>query len=115
MGVPFEKNHRDPVTAGAPLNLSCMFWVWNAGYKFLRFDYTSTGQPRGAFLHLGSTNCSPPAVPDLPVVPTGNVVTVDLPLRRRATWLNSTSSPLRRQQRGHQHRQDRPRLHVGWQ
>ncbi len=59
MGVPFEKNHRDPVTAGAPLNLSRMFWVWNAGYKFLRFDYTSTGQPRGAFLHLGSTNCSP--------------------------------------------------------
>lgn len=59
MGVPFEKNHRDPVTAGAPLNLSRMFWVWNAGYKFLRFDFTSTGQPRGEFLHLGSTNCSP--------------------------------------------------------
>ncbi len=59
MGVPFEKNHRDPVTAGAPLNLSRMFWVWNAGYKFLRFDYTSSGQPRGAFVHLGSTNCSP--------------------------------------------------------
>lgn len=59
LGVPFEKNHRDPVTAGAPLNLSRMFWVWNAGYKFLRFDYTSTGQPRGAFVHLGSTNCTP--------------------------------------------------------
>ncbi|MFN7984499.1 MAG: di-heme enzyme [Vicinamibacterales bacterium] len=59
MGVPFEKNHRDPVTAGAPLNLSRMFWVWNAGYKFLRFDYTSSGQPRGAFVHLGSTNCTP--------------------------------------------------------
>ncbi|MGE3957223.1 MAG: MbnH family di-heme enzyme [Vicinamibacterales bacterium] len=59
LGVPFEKNHRDPVKAGAPLNLSRMFWVWNAGYKFLRFDYTSTGQPRGAFVHLGSTNCTP--------------------------------------------------------
>lgn len=59
IGVPFEKNHRDPVTAGAPLNLSRMFWVWNAGYKFLRFDYTSSGQPRGAFVHLGSTNCTP--------------------------------------------------------
>ncbi|MEQ1908350.1 MAG: MbnH family di-heme enzyme [Vicinamibacterales bacterium] len=59
LGVPFEKNHRDPVSAGAPLNLSRMFWVWNAGYKYLRFDYMSTGQPRGAFVHLGSTNCSP--------------------------------------------------------
>ena len=59
VGVPFEKNHRDPVLAPPPLNLSRLFWVWNAGYKFARFDFRTTGQPQGWVLHLGSTDCSP--------------------------------------------------------
>ncbi|MCS6806803.1 MAG: metallo-mystery pair system four-Cys motif protein [Acidobacteriota bacterium] len=59
VGVPFERNHRDPLTQPSPLNISSMFWVWNVGYKFLRLDMRTTGLPRGAAVHLGSTNCTP--------------------------------------------------------
>ncbi len=59
LGVPFDKNHRDPVAEASPLNLSRMFWSWNGGYKFLRLDFTSTGLPQGHLVHLGSTNCVP--------------------------------------------------------
>jgi uncharacterized repeat protein (TIGR04052 family) len=34
-------------------------WVWNAGHKFARLDFISTGQPRGFPVHLGSTGCKP--------------------------------------------------------
>ena len=57
LGVPFERNHGDAATAPSPLNKSAMFWNWNAGYKFLRFDnwVESTGEEfRG---HVGSTRC----------------------------------------------------------
>jgi uncharacterized repeat protein (TIGR04052 family) len=59
MGLPFDVNHRDPTSQPSPLNLSRMFWNWNAGYKFARIDMKSTGQPQGWVLHLGSTTCSP--------------------------------------------------------
>lgn len=59
VGVPFERNHRDPLTQPSPLNISSMFWVWNVGYKFLRLDVRTSGLPRGAAVHLGSTNCTP--------------------------------------------------------
>ena len=59
LGVPFDRNHRDPVASPPPLNLSQLFWVWNAGYKFARLDFKTTGQPQGWVLHLGSTDCSP--------------------------------------------------------
>ena len=59
MGVPFNKNHADPLTQPSPLNLTALFWVWNAGHKFARLDFTSTGNPRGFFVHLGSTGCTP--------------------------------------------------------
>ncbi len=58
MGIPFDLNHGDVATAAAPLNSTDMFWVWNYGYKFLRVDLSTTGQPDGFFLHVGSTGCN---------------------------------------------------------
>ncbi|HTP32995.1 MAG TPA: MbnP family copper-binding protein [Candidatus Acidoferrales bacterium] len=59
LGVPFNKNHTDLTTQPPPLNLTALAWVWNAGRKFARLDFASTGQPRGYAIHLGSTGCTP--------------------------------------------------------
>ena len=59
VGLPFEKNHREPTLQPSPLNLTRMFWNWNAGYKFMRIDLKTTGQPQGWEVHLGSTGCTP--------------------------------------------------------
>jgi uncharacterized repeat protein (TIGR04052 family) len=59
LGVPFEKNHTDLTKMPSPLNLTAMAWVWNAGRKFARLDFSSTGAPRGYAIHLGSTGCTP--------------------------------------------------------
>lgn len=71
VGVPFELNHGDPTVAPAPLNSTAMFWNWQGGYKFIKFDTTSTGvsperpaaaSPLGPVtrysVHLGSTACA---------------------------------------------------------
>ncbi len=81
VGLPFEKNHRDQTLQPSPLNLSRLFWSWNAGYKFMRLDIKSTGQPRGWLVHLGSTACTPTGSPSTVPVSCANrnVVTVDLP------------------------------------
>lgn len=57
LGLPFELNHQDPATAPSPLNLSSLFWTWESGYKFWRFDGRTTAAPEGFFFHLGSTGC----------------------------------------------------------
>ncbi len=59
LGVPFEKNHTDLTKMPSPLNLTALAWVWNAGRKFARLDFSSTGAPRGYAIHLGSTGCTP--------------------------------------------------------
>lgn len=59
LGVPFDLNHEDPLLQPSPLNLTHMHWVWNGGYKFLRLDLKSTGQPQGLAIHVGSTHCTP--------------------------------------------------------
>lgn len=59
LGVPFEKNHTDLTKMPPPLNLTALSWVWNAGRKFARLDFSSTGAPRGYAIHLGSTGCMP--------------------------------------------------------
>jgi uncharacterized repeat protein (TIGR04052 family) len=59
LGVPFEENHQELTKLPSPLNLTAMSWVWNAGHKFARIELTSSGLPRGYFLHLGSTGCTP--------------------------------------------------------
>lgn len=72
LGVPFELNHADPTVAPAPLNLTAMFWNWQGGYKFVKFDTATTGlaraaeapaahgaaQASGFSVHLGSTVCA---------------------------------------------------------
>jgi uncharacterized repeat protein (TIGR04052 family) len=80
VGVPFERNHLDLTTQPSPLSLTRMFWSWNEGHKFLRFDAKSaTG---GAWLlHLGSTGCVPDG--EVSAAPTscaqGNRVSVSFP------------------------------------
>ncbi len=58
VGVPFEMNHIDAQTAKAPQNITAMWWNWNAGYKFLKFDVSSTGLASGWRVHIGSTGCT---------------------------------------------------------
>jgi uncharacterized repeat protein (TIGR04052 family) len=56
VGVPFELNHGNPLTAPAPLERGDMFWTWQSGHKFLRVDF-ATDAHEWSF-HLGSTGCS---------------------------------------------------------
>ncbi len=62
LGVPFNKNHQNPLTQQAPLNQSDMFWIWQTGHKFLRMELMgkdeSNQTARDWLLHLGSTGCS---------------------------------------------------------
>ncbi|MCB9383946.1 MAG: metallo-mystery pair system four-Cys motif protein [Bryobacterales bacterium] len=59
LGVPFNRNHTDPTRMPAPLNLTALAWPWNAGRKFARLDFSSSGLERGFAVHLGSTGCTP--------------------------------------------------------
>ncbi|ADI14006.1 MbnP family copper-binding protein [Truepera radiovictrix] len=88
LGVPFTLNHLDVTTAPSPLNLSALWWNWQAGYKFARIDLQTASSPeatgggehaatpesdpedteghaapREGFwpLHLGSTGCASPS------------------------------------------------------
>jgi uncharacterized repeat protein (TIGR04052 family) len=86
VGVPFAANHGDPTTAPSPLNLTAMFWTWQAGYKFIKFDTATTGQPStaaaphsqgsgdasGFSVHLGSTLCASPSRTQAPRAECGN-------------------------------------------
>lgn len=55
VGVPFELNHKNPITQPSPLNQADMFWVWQTGYKFLRLELASDDSEW--IFHLGSTGC----------------------------------------------------------
>jgi uncharacterized repeat protein (TIGR04052 family) len=46
LGVPFELNHSDPTIAPSPLNLTSLFWAWQSGYRFVKIDMASSGQPQ---------------------------------------------------------------------
>lgn len=84
LGVPFARNHGDPTVAPSPLNLTAMFWNWQGGYKFLKFDTTSSGvseqRPAASAmgpvtrfsLHLGSTVCASAARTEAPRAECGN-------------------------------------------
>ena len=73
LGVPFARNHGDPTVASSPLNLTAMFWNWQGGYKFVKFDTASSSlqaapatagaghggtAASGYSVHLGSTMCA---------------------------------------------------------
>jgi uncharacterized repeat protein (TIGR04052 family) len=55
VGVPFERNHSDPLRADAPLDDPAMHWHWRSGYKFLRAGVKSTTD--GFWIHVGSAGC----------------------------------------------------------
>jgi uncharacterized repeat protein (TIGR04052 family) len=55
VGVPFGENHRNPLTQPSPLNLPLMFWSWQSGHKFIRWDMTQD-DVNWSF-HLGSLGC----------------------------------------------------------
>jgi len=86
VGVPFELNHGDTLSAPSPLNMTAMFWSWQGGYKFIRAEVAlvtnvaeaAKRSPRSAVqkagvhtdapadptrssgfpVHLGSTGCA---------------------------------------------------------
>lgn len=58
LGVPFERNHQDPTTAGSPLDQMAMHWGWRGGYRFLKFD-ADRGDAH-VTAHFGSTGCEGP-------------------------------------------------------
>jgi uncharacterized repeat protein (TIGR04052 family) len=81
LGVPFARNHGDPTVAPSPLNLTAMFWNWQGGYKFVKFDTASSGlqaapaapgaghggaAASGFSVHLGSTVCASPSRTESP-------------------------------------------------
>ncbi len=80
VGVPFEFNHLDSAAAPAPLNAPGMFWVWQAGYKFLRVDWAVEGGavPRWN-VHIGASGCASAAPTEPPAKPCGrpNLATVE--------------------------------------
>ena len=82
LGVPESMNHADQSSAAAPLDLTALFWSWNAGYKFARMDHTSAAQPNGWNVHLGSTGCTPAGDPTVPATSCANqhrpTVTLDV-------------------------------------
>jgi uncharacterized repeat protein (TIGR04052 family) len=55
VGVPFDGNHSDPLTALPPMGDAAMHWHWRGGYKFLRAGVATAGDNH--WLHLGSTGC----------------------------------------------------------
>lgn len=83
VGVPFELNHTDASTQNAPLNAPGMFWVWQAGYKFLRVDWSFTvdAQPSRWNMHIGSTQCASDAPTMAPAEACGrpNRAVIELP------------------------------------
>ena len=52
LGVPFARNHGNPLQAEPPLDRPAMFWAWQSGHKFLRLDLGNAWS-----FHLGSTGC----------------------------------------------------------
>lgn len=74
LGVPFDLDHLDTVSAPSPLNMTAMFWTWQSGYKLMRAEVATlrqrsatapiansksgrSGESNGFPVHLGSTGC----------------------------------------------------------
>jgi uncharacterized repeat protein (TIGR04052 family) len=78
LGVPFERNHGDAATAPSPLNLTALFWNWNAGYKFLRVDAMPAGADQAFNVHMGSTGCMADASGKITSCEQPNVAEIEL-------------------------------------
>jgi uncharacterized repeat protein (TIGR04052 family) len=81
VGVPFDKNHTDLTQMPPPLDLTALAWSWNAGRKFVRIEFASSGKPRGYVFHLGSTGCQPNTAKTAPPISCAqpNRAQIDLP------------------------------------
>ena len=55
VGVPFDRNHSNPLKALAPLDDPAMHWHWRSGYKFIRAGVETPND--GFWIHVGSTGC----------------------------------------------------------
>ncbi|MGI9248613.1 MAG: MbnP family copper-binding protein [Woeseiaceae bacterium] len=55
VGVPFDRNHADPLKADSPLDDPAMHWHWRSGYKFLRAGIKT--ETDGFWIHTGSAGC----------------------------------------------------------
>ena len=123
VGLPMALNHADVTQAPPPLNLTAMFWNWQAGYKFFKFD-TSVVQPASAGntrsagfpVHVGSTQCSAES-PTSPATHCRNSNRVEIqpepirpgaPHHRRGHW-----PPAGAHRPQPQHPRHRCGLHVG--
>lgn len=72
IGVPEARNHLDSGSQPSPLNLTSMYWNWQGGYKFLRFEGRTTGLTEGVVFHLGATACSGDAMAGTRTCANGN-------------------------------------------
>jgi uncharacterized repeat protein (TIGR04052 family) len=80
IGVPEARNHLDSGGQPSPLNLSTMYWGWQGGYKYLRFE-ALTDAPAGAVsFHLGATGCSGDATMGTRTCANGNRPALELAL-----------------------------------
>ncbi len=86
LGVPAPVAHQNVGLAPPPLNLGAMFWSWQAGYKFMRVDFSTPSTDAAAasnqwLIHLGSTGCQSAAQTVAPAVACAlsNRVEVTLP------------------------------------
>jgi uncharacterized repeat protein (TIGR04052 family) len=77
LGLPFARNHADQTLAPSPLNLSGMYWTWQSGYKFFRFEGESP-TVGGWIFHLGSTGCNGTLAGGVTECTAENVATVRL-------------------------------------
>ncbi|MDJ0709687.1 MAG: metallo-mystery pair system four-Cys motif protein [Woeseiaceae bacterium] len=55
VGVPFQLNHANPLTASQPLDDPDMHWHWRSGYKFLRAGVRTNAD--SFWIHAGSAGC----------------------------------------------------------
>lgn len=90
MGVTESLNHGDSATAPSPLNKTALFWSWNVGYKFIRYDNIAESNGNEFRVHIGSTACegdgrgnakcanSNRTEVDLPFDPSGDTIVVNL-------------------------------------
>lgn len=87
LGVPFELNHANPTVAQPPLSSTSLFWNWQNGYRFIKFDarvapqgYNLSGKTvaSGFSFHLGSTECASPSASPAKECKNPNRVAVEL-------------------------------------
>ena len=82
LGVPFQRNHLNPISQVSPLNIPSMFWVWQTGHKFIRLEMANKNEQW--LFHLGSTGCKSASVMRTPVQPCRypNTFTFELPMAK---------------------------------